>query len=81
MIARGIFGIFPITIYMIVSFYVLHLVAGWTDFSRKIYKRMSILQTVTMLLFLSLMLSLPIKILLRLVFRVKYVWETPWFSV
>jgi hypothetical protein len=34
-----------------------------------------------MLLFLSLMLSLPIKILLRLVFRVKYVWETPWFSV
>jgi len=60
---------------------VLHLVASWTEFSRKIYKRMSILQTVTMLLFLSLMLSLPIKILLRLVFRVKYVWETPWFSV
>jgi hypothetical protein len=81
LIARGIFGIFPITIYMIVSFYLLHLVASWTEFSRKIYRRMSLLQTVTMLLFLSLMLSLPIKILLRLVFRVKYVWETPWFSV
>jgi len=81
LIARGIFGIFPITIYLIVSFYLLHLVANWTAFSRKIYRRMSLVQTVTMLLFLSLMLSLPIKILLRLVFRVKYVWETPWFSV
>jgi hypothetical protein len=81
LIARGIFGIFPLTIYLIVSFYFLHWVANLTEFSRKIYKRMSILQTVTMLLFLSLMVSLPIKILLRLVFRIKYVWETPWFSV
>jgi hypothetical protein len=30
---------------------------------------------------LSLMISLPIKIILRLVLRIKYVWETPWFSV
>jgi Cytochrome b(C-terminal)/b6/petD len=81
LISHAIFGIFPITIYMIVSFYFLHWLSSLTEFSRKIYKRMSILQTVTMFLFLSLMLSLPIKILLRLVFRVKYVWETPWFSV
>lgn len=81
LIARGIFGIFPITIYMIVSFYLLHWIANLTEFSRRIYRRMSLLQSVTMLLFLSLMFSLPIKILLRLVLRIKYVWETPWFSV
>jgi len=27
------------------------------------------------------MLSLPIKILLRLLLRIKYVWVTPWFSI
>jgi len=81
LIARAIFGIFPVTLYFIFSFYLLHWVANMTEFSRKVYKRMSILQSVTMLFFLSLMLSLPIKILLRLIFRVHYVWETPWFSV
>ncbi len=73
--------LFPITLYFLMSFYFLHWLANSTEFSRKIYKRMSLLQSVTMLLFLSLMISLPIKILLRLVLRMKYVWETPWFSV
>src|SRR5271169_3204429 len=49
LIAKGIFGIFPITIYFIVSFYFLVWVANLTEFSRKIYRRMSLLQTVTML--------------------------------
>ncbi|HEV3219383.1 MAG TPA: hypothetical protein VGZ48_06400 [Candidatus Acidoferrales bacterium] len=81
LIARGIFGIFPITIYFLGSIYFFIWMSNKTAFSKKIYKRMSLLQTVTMLLLMSLMLSLPIKILLRLVFRIHYVWETPWFSV
>ena len=52
-----------------------------TEFSRKIYKRMSLLQLVTMYTFLILMFSLPLKILLRLIFTIKYVWVTPWFSI
>ena len=32
-------------------------------------------------IFLVIMLFLPIKILLRLVLRIKYVWVTPWFNV
>jgi hypothetical protein len=28
-----------------------------------------------------LMLALPIKILMRLLFNIKYVWVTPWFSI
>jgi hypothetical protein len=81
LIARGIFGIFPVTLYFLFSGYFMHWLANRTAFSRKIYKRMSLLQTATMLLLMSLMLSLPLKILLRLVFRIHYVWETPWFSV
>jgi len=27
------------------------------------------------------MLSIPIKVLARLLFRIKYVWVTPWFNV
>ena len=81
LIAHAFFGIVPITLYFVVAFYFLHYLANSTEFSRKIYKRMSLLQSVTMLLFLALMISLPIKILLRLLLRIKYVWETPWFSV
>jgi hypothetical protein len=52
-----------------------------TEFARKMYKRMSLVQLVTMYIFLILMISLPIKILLRQVFTIKYVWVTPWFSI
>jgi len=80
-LARIIFGVFPLIIYFLVAGYFSHRLLLLTEFSRKIFKRMTLLQMVTTELFLVLMLSLPIKILLRLVFRVKYVWVTPWFSI
>jgi hypothetical protein len=42
---------------------------------------MSLLQYTVMQVFLILMLLLPVKMLLRLVFRIKYVWITPWFNI
>jgi hypothetical protein len=42
---------------------------------------MTLSQIVTTNLMLVFMLSLPIKILLRLLLRIKYVWVTPWFSI
>ena len=80
-LARIIFGVFPLIVYFLVAGYFSHRLLLLTEFSRKIFKRMTLLQMVTTELFLVLMLSLPIKILLRLVFRVKYVWVTPWFSI
>ena len=59
----------------------IHKLITLTEFSRKIYQRMSLVQYLTMQSFLILMLSLPIKIVLRLLFRIKYVWVTPWFNV
>src|ERR1700735_2731621 len=80
-LARIIFGIFPIVFYFIVAGYLVHRLLLLTDFSKKIFKRMTLLQMATMELFLILMLSLPVKILLRLLLRIKYVWVTPWFSI
>jgi hypothetical protein len=80
-LARIIFGIFPIIFYFIVAGYLVHRMLLLTDFSKKIFKRMTLLQMMTMELFLILMLSLPVKILLRLLLRIKYVWVTPWFSI
>ena len=59
----------------------MHKLITWTPFNRKIYARMSVLQYVIMQMFLVIMLSLPVKILARLLFRIKYVWVTPWFNI
>ncbi len=80
-LARVIFGIFPLALYFLVAGYFSHRLLLLTEFSRKIFKRMTLLQMFTTELFMVLMLSLPIKILLRLVLRIKYVWVTPWFSI
>ena len=80
-IARAIFGVFPLGLYAIASAYFIHRICALTEFSRKIYKRMTLLQIVTVQALLILMLSLPVKILLRLLFRIKYIWVTPWFSI
>ena len=80
-LARMIFGIFPLAIYVIAAAYFIHWLCLRSEFSKKIYERMSLIQLITMYIFLILMLSLPIKILLRLLFNIKYVWVTPWFSV
>jgi hypothetical protein len=79
--ARVIFGIFPLLIFAILAAWLVHKICMSTEFSRKMYERMSLVQLITMYTFLVLMISLPVKILLRLVFTIKYVWVTPWFSV
>ena len=77
----AIFGIFPLILFFILAALLVHWLCMRTEFSKKIYKRMSLLQLVTMYTFLIFMVSLPIKILLRLVFTIKYIWVTPWFSI
>lgn len=45
------------------------------------YARMNIIQYGIMHFFMITMMALPVKILLRLLFRIKYVLVTPWFSI
>jgi hypothetical protein len=42
---------------------------------------MSLLQFSIMQFFLLTMVALPIKMSLRLLWHIKYVWITPWFNV
>ncbi len=75
------FGAAVLGLYLVLAGYIMHRLCMWTEFTRKIYQRMTLLQIITMHTLLILMLSLPVKIILRLVFRVKYVWVTPWFNI
>ena len=50
-------------------------------FMAKDFRRMSILQYSLMAAFMLMMIALPVKMLLRLLFHIKYVWITPWFNI
>jgi len=76
-----IFGGGVMTVYLAASAWGVHKLITLTEFSRKMYKRMSLLQYVVMQIFLITMLLLPVKIALRLLLRIKYMWVTPWFNV
>ena len=78
---KNLFGLIVISIYAIAAAIGVHKLVKSTPLSRKIYARMSLLQYVTMQIFLVIMLALPVKILIRLLFRIKYIWITPWFNV
>jgi hypothetical protein len=76
-----LFGGMVVGLYYLVAGYLVHRLMSINEFTRKIYKRMSLLQYLTIQFFAITMLGLPVKILLRQLFRIKYVWVTPWFNV
>jgi hypothetical protein len=80
-VVKIIFGAIVVGLYFIAAGIGIHKLINLTPFSRKIAARMSLLQYVIMQTFLIIMLALPLKILLRLVLRIKYIWVTPWFNV
>src|SRR4029079_14015188 len=65
---KNLFGLFVIGIYSVAAWIGIHKIITLTPLSRKIYARMSLLQYVTMQIFLIIMLALPVKILIRLLF-------------
>jgi hypothetical protein len=77
----AIFGGTVIGAYYLVTGYLVHKLMTINEFTRKIYGRMSLLQYLTIQAFFITMVALPVKIVLRLLFRIKYVWVTPWFNV
>src|SRR5437867_750409 len=80
-VGKIIFGAIVMGMYTVGAWVGIHKLIRLTPFSQKIYKRMSLLQYTIMQVFLVSMLALPVKMILRLVFRYKYVWITPWFNV
>jgi len=76
---KGIFGAI-----VVIAFYVVGGLLMHSYFKRthpRDYKQMSFLQYNLMMFFWLTMLSLPVKMLARLVFNIKYVLVTPWFNI
>ncbi len=65
--------------YYVIGGFIMH--ALFRRYNPKDYQRMSLLQYSIMQFFMLTMVALPIKMLLRLLFHIKYVWITPWFNV
>ena len=76
-----VFGATVVGLFFVVSGYLMHRLCMITEFSRKIYQRMTLLQIITLHTLLILMLSLPAKMAARLLFRIKYILVTPWFNI
>jgi len=80
-IGKGIFGGIVTLFYAAVTAVGFHKVLTWNDFNRKIYQRMSLVQYLTVQFFMVSMMALPVKMIAKLAFRIKYVWVTPWFNI
>ncbi|MBI2677394.1 MAG: cytochrome C [Candidatus Koribacter versatilis] len=76
---KGIFGLLAVGAYFVIGGLGLHTL--FKRYNPKDYARMSFLQYNTMMFLMLLMVSLPLKIAIRLLFHIKYVWVTPWFNV
>jgi hypothetical protein len=77
----AIFGGVVTAAFLAISAFAVHKIMMLNEFSRKILERMTLLQYITMQILLITMLSLPAKIVARLLFRIKYIWVTPWFNI
>jgi len=77
--AAGIFGAFFVGTYMTVAAFVIHKL--FRRFKPREYLNMNVIQYCLMQFFLIVMISLPLKIVARLVFRIKNVWVTDWFNI
>jgi hypothetical protein len=78
-LGKAIFGGIVVGGYYALGGFLFH--AWFRRKNPKDYKRMSLLQYSIMQFFMLTMIALPLKMLLRLLFHIKYVWITPWFNV
>lgn len=81
MLGKSLFGAAVVGLFALVTALGVHKLFTWNAFNRKIYNRMSLIQYVLLQFFLVTMMLLPAKMVARLIFRIKYVWVTPWFNI
>ena len=81
MLGKSLFGAAVVGLFAVVTALGVHKLFTWNAFNRKIYSRMSLIQYLLLQLFLVTMMLLPAKMVARLLFRIKYVWVTPWFNI
>ena len=80
--AREIFGAMVVGLIFALGGAFFHFLMTRSAFEKKILARTSLLQYATFQFFaVSVLWLFPIKLILRLAFRIKYIWVTPWFNV
>jgi Cytochrome b(C-terminal)/b6/petD len=79
---KGIFGLLVVTLFYLVAGLLIHILITWSKFEKKIFERTTLLQySVFQFFAITVLVSMPVKLLLRQVFRIKYVMVTPWFNI
>ncbi|MDT4954493.1 MAG: hypothetical protein QOJ02_2631 [Acidobacteriota bacterium] len=79
---KTIFGAIVVGGFFVLAGMLLHKLMRWNEFEKKLLARTSLLQYLTFQFFaIAVLIALPVKIILRLAFNIKYVWVTPWFNV
>ncbi|PYP89521.1 MAG: cytochrome C [Blastocatellia bacterium AA13] len=79
---QAVFGLVVVGAFYVIAGLVIHLVITWSKFEKKIFERTTMLQYLVFQFFaISILLSMPVKLLIRQVFRIKYVLLTPWFNI
>jgi hypothetical protein len=76
---KGIFGAAVVGFYFAFAGGLFHVL--FKKFAANAYRAMNIFQYLTLMGLFLIMMGLPTKILLRLVFRIKYVMVAPWFNI
>ncbi len=75
-------GLLAVGLFYAAAAWGIHKFVTRSALNRKIYQRTNLLQYVTFQFFaITILAGLPAKMLLRLLFRVKYVLITPWFNI
>jgi hypothetical protein len=79
---RAIVGLIAIVVFYAVSGWAIHKLVTRSPLNKKIYERTNLLQYLTFQFFaITILVALPAKMLLRLLFRIKYVMITPWINI
>ncbi len=79
---KGIFGALVVGLFFVIAGFITHKIVMRTEFDKKIFERTTLLQYLIFQFFaITVLWALPVKLVLRLLFRIKYVMVTPWFNV
>lgn len=79
---KGLFGAVVVAVFFAIFGYITHKLVTWDKFEKKIFQRTSLLQYLVFQFFaITILWALPVKLIARLLFRIKYVMVTPWFNI
>jgi hypothetical protein len=79
---RIVLGVAAVGLFFAATGWVIHKLVTRSSLNQKIYSRTNLLQYGIFQFFaITILVGLPAKMLLRLLFRIKYVLVSPWFNI